>query len=250
MTLDEIAYNLLNLVRGGLSNQDEDISLDQIKFNIRHYRAMFIRRDFARNNYISNHIEQDLGCVDLQIIDGSKCCNLPVGTNVLRTVSPIPRALRFNFQSALTYIGDVTGTKTIPLINPNTLQFLAYDTYTKGKYKAYMIGDYLYIYNSDGIDTINIRGVFENPEEVSKYSQCSKQDPDTGEFYSECYDASKDAYPMPVDMINLINQGITNGELTLLSGTFSDTLNDRSQDPQSKGGGTARPRQQQQQNEQ
>ena len=246
MTLDEIAYNLLNLIRGGQSNQDESISLDQIKFNVRHYRAMFIRRDFARNGYISNHIEQDLGCVDLKIIDGSKCCNLPVGTKVLRTEKPLPRALRLNFQSALTYIGDVTGTKTIPLINSNTIQFLAYDTYTKGRYKAYMIGDYLYIHNADGIDTINIRGVFENPEEVSEFSQCGKQDPDTGEHYTECFDPSNDAYPIPVDMINLINQGITSGELTLLSGTFSDTLNDRAQDPQSQAGGASRPRQQQQ----
>jgi len=109
-----------------------------------------------------------------------------------------------------------------------------------------MIGDYLYIHNSDGIDTINIRGVFENPEEVSKFSQCGKQDPETGEYYTECYDPTKDPYPIPVDMVNLINQGITSGELTLLSGTFSDTLNDRSQDPQSKSGGASRPRQQQQ----
>ena len=246
MTLNEIAYNLLNLLRGGLSNQDDNISLEQIKFNVRHYRAMFIRRDFARNGYISNHIEQDLGCVDLKIIDGSKCCNLPVGTNVLRTVDPLPRALRFNFQSALTYIGDVTGTKTIPLINTNTIQYLPYDTYTKGRYKSYMIGDYLYIYNADGIDTINVRGVFEDPDAVSRYSKCAKQDPHSGENYSECYDPSIDAFPMPLDMVNLINQGITSGELTLLSGTHTDTLNDRSQDPQSQSGVSPRPRQQEQ----
>ena len=47
MTLNEIAYNLLNLIRGGRSHHDEHISLDQIKFNIKHYRAVFIRRDFA-----------------------------------------------------------------------------------------------------------------------------------------------------------------------------------------------------------
>ena len=62
MTLNEIAYNLLNLVRGGRSNHDEHISLDQIKFNIKHYRAMFIRRDFAKNGFTSRHIEHDLGC--------------------------------------------------------------------------------------------------------------------------------------------------------------------------------------------
>ena len=53
MTLNEIAYNLLNLIRGGRSNHDEHISLDQIKFNIKHYRAVFIRRDFAKNGFVT-----------------------------------------------------------------------------------------------------------------------------------------------------------------------------------------------------
>ena len=35
MTLDEIAYNILNLLRGGRSSNDEFISIDQIKFNIK-----------------------------------------------------------------------------------------------------------------------------------------------------------------------------------------------------------------------
>ena len=69
MTLDEIAYNILNLLRGGRSSNDEFISVDQIKFNIRHYRAMLIRRDYARNAYVSKSIEQDLGCLDLIKVD-------------------------------------------------------------------------------------------------------------------------------------------------------------------------------------
>ena len=72
MTFNEIAYNILNLVRGGRSSHDEHISLDQIKFNIKHYRAMFIRRDFARNGLITRHLEQDLGCLELEKVDASK----------------------------------------------------------------------------------------------------------------------------------------------------------------------------------
>ena len=34
-----------------------------------------------------------------------------------------------------------------------------------------------------------------------------------------------------MDMLSLINQGILAGELQLLSGSFSDTENDRMQDP-------------------
>jgi len=74
MTLDEIAYNLLNLVRGGRSSNDEHISLDQIKFNIKHYRAMFIRRDYARNGLVTRHLEQSIGCVSITPVNASKCC--------------------------------------------------------------------------------------------------------------------------------------------------------------------------------
>ena len=205
MTLHEIAYNLLNLVRGGRSNHDEHISLDQLKFNIKHYRAMFIRRDYARNGFVSRHIEQDLGCIKLEIVDASKCCNLPVECIVYKTQQPIPKTVRFNFQEAITHVGDVTGFGTIPMINSNTLKFLSYDKYTKKKMKAYMIEDFLYIYNAEGLEYINIRGVFEDPEDVSKFGDCAGVG---------CYDDNAE-FPIPLDMLSQINSGILAGELSI-----------------------------------
>ena len=222
MTLNEIAYNLLNLVRGGRSNNDEHISMDQIKFNIKHYRAMFIRRDNAKNGFISRHIEQDLGCVDLKPVDASKCCNLHTDCLVYRTVKPIPKTIRFNFEEAISHVGNVTGIGTIPMVNSNTIQWLPFDKYTKGKMKAYMIENFLYIYNAEGLEAINVRGVFEDPQEVSNFDQCEK---------GGCYDDSKYPFPISMDMLSLINQGIISGELQLLSGSFSDTENNRMQDP-------------------
>ena len=220
MTLNEIAYNLLNLVRGGRSNQDEHISLEQIKFNIRHYRAMFIRRDYAKNGFNSRHVEQDLGCVYLKPVDASKCCYLPTTCSVYRSKKTIPKTIRYNFEEAISYVGDVHGTATIPLINPNTVKWLPYDKYTKDKLKAYMIGDYMYIYNAEGLEAVNIRGVFEDPRDVARFDSCS-----SGGCYSDDIE-----YPIPLDMLNLINSSLISGELSLLSGTFSDTANDRMQD--------------------
>ena len=91
MTLTEIAYNLLNLVRGGRSNQDEHISLEQIKFNIKHYRAMFIRRDYAKNGFTSRHVEQDLGCITVEPVDANQCCDLITNCVVYRTSAPLPK---------------------------------------------------------------------------------------------------------------------------------------------------------------
>jgi hypothetical protein len=220
MTLHEIAYNLLNLVRGGRSSHDEHISLDQLKFNIKHYRAMFIRRDYARNGFTSRHIEQDLGCIKLEKVDASKCCSLPISCAVYKTIQPIPKTVRFNFEEAITHVGDVTGIGTIPMVNSNTIKFLPYDKYTKGKYKAYMIEDFLYIYNAEGLEYINIRGVFEDPTDVSKFGDCAG---------SGCYNDNSD-FPIPMDMLSQINTGILAGELKMLTGTVTDTENDRMQD--------------------
>ena len=226
MTLNEIAYNILNIVRGGRSSSSEHISLDQIKFNVKHYRAMLIRRDYARNGLVTRHLEQDLGCLELETVNPSKCCNLPVSCSVARTKKKIPRTVRFNFQEAITYVGDVTGIVRIPLVEPAMVRWLPYDKYTSGKHKAYMIEDYMYIYNANGLKYINARGVFENPEDLKDF-QCEN---------GTCWDDNK-PFPIPADMVQAITLGMASGELQLLSTSFSDTLADQSQDIKSIIGG-------------
>ena len=221
MTFNEIAYNILNLVRGGRSSHDEHISIDQIKFNIKHYRAMLIRRDFARNGLITRHLEQDLGCLELEKVDASKCCNLPSTCPVYRTKENIPRTVRFNFKEAITYTGDITGLGRIPMIEPYEVQLIPFDTYTSSNPKTYMIEDKLYLYNPKGMDVINVRGIFEDPEEVQKFKTCD----------GPCYDDNF-VFPMPMDMVSSISAGLINGELKLLAGSFSDDENDRQQDRQ------------------
>tara|TARA_E500000305_G_scaffold69931_1_gene55850 strand:- start:188 stop:871 length:684 start_codon:yes stop_codon:yes gene_type:complete len=221
MTLNEIAYNILNTVRGGRSSNTEHISLDQIKFNIKHYRAMMIRRDYARNGLTTRHLEQDLGCLELEQVNPSKCCNLPVSCKVSRTKKKIPRTVRFNFSEAITYVGDVTGIVRIPIVESSMIHYLPYDKYTHDRYKAYMIEDYMYIYNAEGLKFINIRGVFENPEDL-KHFQCED---------GSCWNDNK-PFPMPADMVQAITMGMASGELQMLTGTVSDTLADQAQDVQ------------------
>lgn len=219
MTLNEIAYNILNLVRGGRSSNNDHISTSQIKFNVKYYRAMLIRRDFARNGIITRHLEQDLGCLELIKVDASKCCDLPVDCAVYRTVKKVPRTVRFNFSDAITHVGDVSGTGTIPIVDSNAVQWLPYDKYTKNKMKAYMIEDYIYIYNADGLKYINVRGIFEDPEDVAMFD-CDG---------SDCYSDDSE-FPIPMDMLQTITQGIMSGELMMLSSSVNDTTNDTLQD--------------------
>ena len=219
MTLDQIAYNILNIVRGGRSNSDEHISLSQIKFNIKYYRAMMIRRDLARNNFMSRHLEQDLGCIKMQKVNASKCCDFDIDCEVYKSQVKIPRTVRANFKDMITYIGGVDGITRIPLIQPDYVKFIPYDKYTKNQRKAFFIEDYLYIYNPDGIELVNVRGVFADPEEVAKFD-CDGTD---------CYNNDM-PYPMPADMIQAITTALLSGEMMMIANTAGDTTLDRTQD--------------------
>lgn len=219
MTLDQIAYNILNIVRGGRSNSDEHISLSQIKFNIKYYRAMMIRRDLARNNFMSRHLEQDLGCIKMQKVNASKCCDFDIDCEVYKSQVKIPRTVRANFKDMITYIGGVDGISRIPLIQPDYVKFIPYDKYTKNQRKAFFIEDYLYIYNPDGIELVNVRGVFEDPEEVAKFD-CDGTD---------CYNDDM-PYPMPADMVQAITTALLSGEMMMIANTAGDTTLDRTQD--------------------
>ena len=101
MTLKEISYNILNLIRGGRSSNDEIVSLGQIEFNILHYRAMLIRRDYARNGVVTRHLEQSLGCLKLTPVDLNTCCSIwdnpgvsAKECTIKRTARPIPKTVR------------------------------------------------------------------------------------------------------------------------------------------------------------
>lgn len=218
-TLNEIAYNILNLYRGGRSSNNEYLSLNQIMFNVVHYRAMLLRRDFERNGMISRHAEQEIKCLDLVQVDASRCCGLPVHCTVVRTDKVLPRAIRFNRREAVTHVSDVTGLHTIPLVEVQTVQFLTYDRFTKNERKAYILQDHLYIYEPDGIEKVNVRMIAEDPRELSKYD-CAGAD---------CYSPDS-PFPIPMDLVDAITQGLVSGTLKLLPLTASDLENDTVQD--------------------
>ena len=197
MTLNEIAYNILNIVRGGRSNSDDNISLSQIKFNIKYYRAMMIRRDLARNNFMSRHMEQDLGCLKLVRVNASQCCNFDIECIVYRTEEKVPRTVRANFKDMITYVGGVDGINTIPVVKSDYIKYLPYDKYTKN----------------------HVRGVFEDPEEVAKFD-CDGTD---------CYDDNM-PFPMPADMVQAITTALLSGEMVMMANGTTDTTLDRTQD--------------------
>ena len=148
-----------------------------------------------------------------------------IDCEVYRTTVKIPKTVRANFKELVTYVGAVDGIDRIPLVQSDYVKFLPYDKFTKNAKKAFFIEDYLYVYNPDGMELINVRGVFEDPEEVAKFD-CNGTD---------CYDENM-PFPMPADMVQAITTALLSGEMMMMANTPGDTTLDRTQDiPRTQG---------------
>lgn len=206
-SLNDIAFNLLNSLRGGRSSNTEHISLDQIKFMVKYYRAMFIRRDMERNFSRASLFEQDLGPVPVSLVDSAEDSAVTSGVDLNRTDKQLPTPVRLKMKPALTHISsaDKVG-KPIPLLNAERAYWQQYGAHTSTDPFAFFRNGYLYIENDNTATEYNIRGIFEDPEQVHTFTRANGLD-----LYS-----ADSPFPISTDMLEGINKGLINGELRLI----------------------------------
>jgi len=73
---NEIIYSIFEKLRPNISSSD-DIDLRIIKSELHKQRALFIRNELNRNRTVDPFIIQDLGCVELEIVDLRLLANAP-----------------------------------------------------------------------------------------------------------------------------------------------------------------------------
>ena len=92
-TLNEIAYDLLTIVRPQISD-DSDIEIEQIKFWIKNQRSLWLRNEFNKNRTIDSDLIQTV-CADLEEVDASDCCDIDLDCPILRTTKKFLRLLNY-----------------------------------------------------------------------------------------------------------------------------------------------------------
>jgi len=223
-SLNEVAYNILNLLRGGRSDHDEHYDLDQIKYNIKYYRNLFIRRDMQRYGIRQEPFEQNLGKIT---VEEESTNNYISGNNkVLKSSKQIPNLLRLKNRQSLTYVGPTNEEDNYPVIQYHESRYQGYNKWTSTDTRCFTKNQYIYVIGklSENIHQsttrndyeIVARGIFEDPEEVIEWK--------TGDFYNH-----DEKFPsLPEDYIQRITKGLISGELKLMTQTQSDiNLNQR-----------------------
>lgn len=212
LSLNEIANSLLNALRGGRSSNSEHISLQQIKFMIKYYRALFIRRDAQRNMHRLRMFEQDLGLLTLTNQDTAEDATANSNLVVKRSVE-LPEPIRLKNSEGFTHISypDQFG-EQIPLNDASRAPWNFYGKYTsEAPFVSYLNGR-LYLFNDEINTQIRVRGVFADPEEVHNFTRANGLD-----LYSD-----DSAFPCPHDMVEAITKGILDGELKIIAQTQTD----------------------------
>lgn len=214
-TLKQIVDDILTTWGGGRRSANELPDRNYLIYKVLEYRAMYIRRDVEKNKVISNLIEQDLGCVELEDVDAAECCDVEVGCTVKKTTVDIPQPLRFNTRDAITYVGSIDKKRSFKIIRPYEAKWVTYNKYTPKVDRAYYLNNRIYIISNPILERVNIRGVFFDPRDLRTFT-CED---------AECY-TEDSRFPIGDDMLQSIVMEILTKELGLGKEDIQNNLRD------------------------
>ena len=172
-TLNQATYNVVNILRGGRSTNNEYIDTTQIQYTIRYYRSLLIRRDVHAGRK-TKELEQELRPVKMESLTLSDD-NFPDIfpdvdnlTPILRSAYTLPEAIRIKDRDGITFIGGDKASGSFQLIDYRASPWQQYNKYTSAFRRCFLREDYLYImgWNISTRPSINVtvRGIFEVPE--------------------------------------------------------------------------------------
>lgn len=223
----EIIYAIRDLPRGGDGESDDNAYTERfIAYLVNNYRAVLLRREMDAGKELTEYYKQSLGTVELVKAQINECglpdCDL--GTSILRTLNPIPKAVDSSRRDALTYVGLVDGSHAFQRTHFNKLAFEKYARYTGKRTKFYEMstdqGTHIYIINPPipNMRYITINGVWEDPTLANNYKTCGN----TG----NCFVGYEYEYPISITLLDSIYKMIASSEFATQNILAKDTSND------------------------
>lgn len=193
MTYNEYAFDILELLNAHQISDDSDVTRKQVLMHLNVQRALWLSNEYNKpGRVLSENIVQDLGCLELEIVDASDCC-VESGCTIVRTKKELPKFIDLNDGPAIKDLGP---------INKLSARWGKYNyeqalrgfenKYTSGDVYGVYMNKRIYLFTTDPkihmLDYMNVRGVIENPEDMQDFV-CDKEG-------TACF-SYDDEYPMP-----------------------------------------------------
>ena len=204
ITLNKLIYDLWELVRPNLSD-DDNFDKRQLAFWIQTQRALLVRNELNKNRTIDDNLIQDLGCLELELADKADCCDISDGCKILRTKDVIPNTIELHNKSAITRVAPIDK-HTIPFshVSYERAIWSGNGRFNVDQIFTFELNDRIYLKATNDsllkyITDINVRGVFEDPTEVGKFTQCAND--------TICY-TNDSKYPINAWMVDYMKAAI------------------------------------------
>lgn len=176
-TKAELIYDLWNFV-SPLISDDSVLDERSLSYWVDVQRSLWLRNEYNRNRSVDDNIVQSLGAVQFEVVDRIE--DMPyVGTNskIIKSKLQIPVAIELHNSTMLTRVGSLDMTcRPFKLINYTAVPYTNNGKFNKNELYAFLKGGYLYVISScnnpawKALKYLNVRGVFESPEEASKFN--------------------------------------------------------------------------------
>ncbi len=142
---------------------------------------------------------------ELTTVDKAEC-PVDLDCTVLRTVEKIPQPIRTSY-GLFDYVGDPDKLDGYTYMSPEQMVMIVNygSKYTKDRPKYFYVNGYVYIYNEDSLEYVNIRGIWSDLRQLSPF-KCADQ---------PCY-TDDDQWDIPDDIINTMMQDVIKNELRFL----------------------------------
>lgn len=222
---NEIIYD----IREGLREFSDDTETDDrhLLYLLNIKRAKYLRQDL--NNFqktVDTSIQQSF-CIGLEEVSADECSADINCDTILRTKMVVPKAIELHTKPAITKIKPTNRiSASFNFITKDKAPYIKHSSYGNSIYAFLDVDNYVYfISGSDThklIDCISITGIFENPMDLTNYSNCCDCAPEEA---TVCYNEEEDEYPLQPHYVDVIKGEILN-DLLRLKQVKEDKVND------------------------
>lgn len=168
----ELIYQIKSVLLGGLITDDAKLSDRQVAFTIDAVRATLLRQSYDRGQSLSDNHIQHIKCLSVEQVDSSFDSSFPTDCIVYKTTVQIPKPIESKYKDLITSVGPSEfGSIGYELIPYNRVPYV---TATRFKRPfAVLFNQYIYLIDAPFTPQINVSGVFEQPNDLSGYTDCS-----------------------------------------------------------------------------
>lgn len=178
MTLNEIVFDIKELLQVNSDDKSFDFSEDYILYLYEEFRSLTITKLYNRSGRIVDSQLYQTMILELEQVDRSFCPLVPIKCKIVRTKKQMPSEFLYNHRHAM--VDRVGGndilSKKYKFIEYSSLEHVFGGSHAHKYIYVFELGGYLYLTSVNkmvnALGNIVVRALFENPSKIIEAGAC------------------------------------------------------------------------------